>query len=587
VLPAAAAEARGRVEPVPGLVERAESIVAGPDGAMWASIAANPGRIARISTAGAVVYAAAGGFGGLPVNRHPSGLAAHDGALWFELTGGPQTFARLRLGYPVTTFSLAQGRPTSLAGGPDGALWMTVEPDAITRLATAPASFATGADPHSIVAGADGALWFIEQGRVGRITTGGAVTYRSVGATPNALAAASDAVWFAQGSTVRRVDDATGYATGAAVEALAAGPDGAMWAAVPGGVVRIVPGETPTTIDVDPTARPLGLAAGPDGRMWMTLDRAPYLVTITVPPLVTDPSEADGWLSARVNTNGLEAQARAEVRQADGSWLAVATTELYGTPSTSTVRLRLESARPGDVVRITVISDAGSASSRGITVAAPDEPDPQPTATATAIPTTSPVPTSAPPAATATPASAPPPAGPVQGRSIEVVVLSGSVSYRLPHANRYSALVGTAVLPLGVTLDTTRGNVRVTSQVRGKPQAAAFHDGKFSVTQTLTGMTEMALAGPLDCSATARANVSAKAKKKKTRTLWGKDSGGSFRTRGNGSVATVRGTEWLTEDTCAGTTIAVRKGAVSVWPRRGGRSKLVQAGQRLFSPRPR
>jgi len=44
---------------------------------------------------------------------------------------------------------------------------------------------------------------------------------------------------------------------------------------------------------------------------------------------------------------------------------------------------------------------------------------------------------------------------------------------------------------------------------------------------------------------------------------------------------------WRTVDTCAGTTVHVREGAVSVWPRRGGRSRLVRAGQRFFAPRPR
>ena len=99
-------------------------------------------------------------------------------------------------------------------------------------------------------------------------------------------------------------------------------------------------------------------------------------------------------------------------------------------------------------------------------------------------------------------------------------------------------------------------------------------------------MTELALAGPLSCTASGRATAAQKGKKKK-RSLWGKDSGGKFRTRGNGSVATVRGTEWRTTDTCAGTEIYVREGSVSVWPRRGGRSKLIRAGQRQFTPRPR
>jgi streptogramin lyase len=502
----AAAGAQGRVEPVAGLVGEAEAIVAGPDGAMWASAAADPGRIARITPAGEVTYQGVGGIGGFPVDRHPSGLTSHAGALWFVLSGGPETFARVRLGDPPAGFALAYGRPTSLADGPDGALWMTVDagagrPDAITRFAAAPLAelpYTLGgqSDPRSIVAGPDGALWFVDGvgGRIGRITTSGLLTYRSVGAAPAALAAdpSSGSLWYAQGSTVRRLDDPAAYATGSPPAALAAGPDGAVWAAVRGGATRIVPGEAPTTVTdgIDPAAQGRAIAAGPDGRMWMTLDRAPYLVKITVP--------------------------------------------------------------------------------RPITISPPVAPE------AAANPT---------PAATPSPT---PRSGPVEGKSVEVAVLSGTVSYRDPAQTTYTELKGSATLPLGVLLDTTDGKVRVASQVDGATQAAALHGGKFSVTQTSTGMTELALAGPLDCSASERAGISSqgKAKKKKKRLLWGKDSGGSFRTRGNGSVATVRGTEWRTEDTCAGTTVYVREGAVSVWPRRGGRSTLVRAGQRLFAPRP-
>ena len=100
-------------------------------------------------------------------------------------------------------------------------------------------------------------------------------------------------------------------------------------------------------------------------------------------------------------------------------------------------------------------------------------------------------------------------------------------------------------------------------------------------------MTEMALAGALELQRVRAGRRLRQARRRREAPLWGKDSGGAFRTRGNGSVATVRGTEWRTEDTCAGTTVYVREGAVSVWPRRGGRSKLVRAGQRLFTPRPR
>ena len=487
-----------RVEPVAGMVGEADAIVAGPDGALWASQTDDPGRIARITTGGEVTYAAVGGISGLPVNRGPAGITRHGNELWFMLTSGPETFAQMVPRGATTRSSLSYGRPTSLASGPDGALWMTVDggsgsPDAILRRDPVESFFLLGADvdPHAIVAGPDGALWFLENGRIGRATTSGVISYQSVGATPTALAVGADrALWYAQGATVRRLGDPAVYAIGSPVTALAAGADGAMWAAVRGGLARIVPGEAPAFVreGIDPDAQGRALTATPDGRLWLTLDRAPYLVRIT---------------------------------------------------------LELPPAGP-------------------------------------------PTPTEAlPPSPAASPTPTPAPAGAVEGKSVEVRVLSGTISYRVPPETDYTRIAGRATLPLGVLLDSEAGKLRLTSQVDGAPQFGDFNGGKFTVTQTSTGMTELALAGPLSCSRADRAKAgSSQKKKKKRRSIWGKDSGGSFRTRGNGSVATVRGTEWRTEDTCAGTTVHVREGAVSVWPRRGGRSKLVRAGQRFFASRP-
>jgi hypothetical protein len=60
--------------------------------------------------------------------------------------------------------------------------------------------------------------------------------------------------------------------------------------------------------------------------------------------------------------------------------------------------------------------------------------------------------------------------------------------------------------------------------------------------------------------------------------LWGKDSKGKYRTHGRNSVATVRGTEWITTETCAGTVTRVVTGAVSVRDRWTGKRRIVRAG---------
>jgi len=62
------------------------------------------------------------------------------------------------------------------------------------------------------------------------------------------------------------------------------------------------------------------------------------------------------------------------------------------------------------------------------------------------------------------------------------------------------------------------------------------------------------------------------------RSLWARDRGGRFRTYGNNSVATARGTAWVTRDRCDGTLTRVDEGAVMVKDRRTGKTVVVRAG---------
>ena len=81
-----------------------------------------------------------------------------------------------------------------------------------------------------------------------------------------------------------------------------------------------------------------------------------------------------------------------------------------------------------------------------------------------------------------------------------------------------------------------------------------------------------------------RASVSALARetggrRRVVRRLWGKDRHGRFRTHGRDSVATVRGTRWVTTDRCDGTLTRVRTGKVRVRDLRRHRSVLLTAGR--------
>jgi hypothetical protein len=147
-------------------------------------------------------------------------------------------------------------------------------------------------------------------------------------------------------------------------------------------------------------------------------------------------------------------------------------------------------------------------------------------------------------------------------------------------------------------LDARHGRVTLTSAVKadGSVQTATFWGGIFLVRQARGGggMTELVLRGGelARCGVPARTR-GAKASmavehgkrraRKPSRHLWGKDADGRFRTHGRNSVATVRGTRWLTLDTCTGTLTRVTRGAVAVRDKRTGRAILVKAGERYFA----
>jgi hypothetical protein len=190
-----------------------------------------------------------------------------------------------------------------------------------------------------------------------------------------------------------------------------------------------------------------------------------------------------------------------------------------------------------------------------------------------------------PPAPTPTPPPPPPPtATPVAGKSVAGKTVEGKVLVKTP-GGKFVALDPTKPIPLGSTIDTTDGTILLTAQQKknGKPQSSKFFDGIFKITQTKT-TTDLTLNEALANCATKSAHAAAK-KKPKTRKLWG-DGSGSFRTRGQYSAATVRGTRWLVQDSCAGTLTQVKKGVVEVRDNVKRKTIILRAGKKyLAKPR--
>jgi hypothetical protein len=180
---------------------------------------------------------------------------------------------------------------------------------------------------------------------------------------------------------------------------------------------------------------------------------------------------------------------------------------------------------------------------------------------------------------------------------VVVAPLLGTVKIKLPGSAGYATLAAGDSVPVGTVVDTRHGTVKLTSALSaGTTQSGEFHGALFQVRQARTGrgMTDLVLRGSNFASCprpTARTGVraatTATKRKRSLRRLWSRDKGGRFRTHGRNSVATVRGTSWVTTDTCAGTRTTVKQGSVTVRDRRRGKTILVRAGHSYLARSPR
>ena len=152
---------------------------------------------------------------------------------------------------------------------------------------------------------------------------------------------------------------------------------------------------------------------------------------------------------------------------------------------------------------------------------------------------------------------------PVLGKSVVAGRVSGTVRVKR-RRGKFRTLGPGESIPLGSTVDATKGKVRITSAANaaGVTQSALFFQGAFVITQTggSKPVTQLALSPKLSCPKGKKARTSAK---KKVRRLWG-DGKGRFRTKGKHGAATVRGTKWLTQDSCNSTLVRVKRGTVAV-----------------------
>ena len=185
---------------------------------------------------------------------------------------------------------------------------------------------------------------------------------------------------------------------------------------------------------------------------------------------------------------------------------------------------------------------------------------------------------------------------PVPGESVNVAVERGTVLVKFPPGraprreprlapagNDFVRLTEAAQIPVGTIVNTSRGQVGMTSAgPNGRIDKGSFYSGQFTVRQPANGRyTDLVLSQPLRCQSNRRVAL-AGGRAVRSRRLWG-NGRGRFRTRGRHSTATVRGTIWLTKDTCRTTTTIVREGRVVVRDLAKRRNVTVRAGGRYVA----
>ena len=154
----------------------------------------------------------------------------------------------------------------------------------------------------------------------------------------------------------------------------------------------------------------------------------------------------------------------------------------------------------------------------------------------------------------------------------------------------FKRLLGAETIPVGATLDTAHGRVKVRSAADTKAkklQSGQFFRGRFTIRQSRIKkrskklITELRLTGSSfkKTACKAKASISAKKKKskKRVRRLFG-NAKGSFRTSGRNAAATVRGTRWSVQDRCDGTLVTVQRGRVEVRDKVKRKTVIVRTG---------
>jgi hypothetical protein len=143
-------------------------------------------------------------------------------------------------------------------------------------------------------------------------------------------------------------------------------------------------------------------------------------------------------------------------------------------------------------------------------------------------------------------------APPANGASVDLVKVSGAISFKLPGRGSFAVLLDRQQLPVGATIDATHGKGELqAANARGRTETVTMSGGPFFVVQRRRrSLLSLKLA-------------SAACKHGRVRTL--SVSGGELATDGRYETATAtHNARWTMQNECAGTLVKVTHGTVSV-----------------------
>jgi hypothetical protein len=188
---------------------------------------------------------------------------------------------------------------------------------------------------------------------------------------------------------------------------------------------------------------------------------------------------------------------------------------------------------------------------------------------------------------------------PQHGISVLAQRAQGTIKVKKPGKRGYKNLKQVESIPVNSVVDTRGGRVEVTAATgsfgdTNPDNSVAFYDGVIRVKQSgaRNARANAQLVGKLNCPkgtpGGAKAQKSsggplATTSRKRRRRVWGSGSG-NYSTSGQGGTGAVRGTTWLTRDTCHGTFFKVTNGiGITVFDRDLNRHVELGPGQSYFA----